>query len=170
MTLPRSFGLSSTEDARGGGEIPSVSAIRRAALGAQPEAAQQEQRLSRMSVPDGYWVLADDVAAARQAITGSLPTDTVDRLMLCIDGCDCAVGLFGLQYRRDQGFRRWRDPDSNRGHHDFQSCDLQPRTQAKTLQASRLRRSRETPQKTANPLLLVDSGDGWRSVSQSGSS
>src|SRR4051812_33065850 len=21
-------------------------------------------------------------------------------------------------------FRRWRDPDSNRGHHDFQSCAL----------------------------------------------
>src|SRR3954471_18107119 len=37
--------------------------------------------------------------------------------------------LTSIQYKMQkaphlQGFQRWRDPDSNRGHHDFQSCAL----------------------------------------------
>jgi hypothetical protein len=32
--------------------------------------------------------------------------------------------------------RRWRDPDSNRGHHDFQSCGGNSRTVLKSLEAS----------------------------------
>jgi hypothetical protein len=33
-----------------------------------------------------------------------------------------------------QASRRWRDPDSNRGHHDFQSCHRQPRTVSQSLE------------------------------------
>jgi hypothetical protein len=32
------------------------------------------------------------------------------------------------------GVFEWRDPDSNRGHHDFQSCGGKHRTTAKSLE------------------------------------
>src|SRR5690349_22651064 len=32
--------------------------------------------------------------------------------------------MIGLPSLQMQAFREWRDPDLNRGHHDFQSCAL----------------------------------------------
>src|SRR5215212_6774551 len=34
------------------------------------------------------------------------------------------TGVQHRSYRHSRRFAGWRDPDSNRGHHDFQSCAL----------------------------------------------
>jgi len=61
----------------------------------------------------------------------------------------------------------WRDPDSNRGHHDFQSCDRSSRTALKSLE--RVRSCAYQPN-AKHPQLAVfyrRSGDEGRLISQS---
>jgi hypothetical protein len=51
----------------------------------------------------------------------------------------------GLRY-----IRRWRDPDSNRGHHDFQACASVSRIARKFLQISGTRTRAREHEKPAN--------------------
>jgi len=47
--------------------------------------------------PDGFWVACTDPAAARQALTGSLPLDEVRSVSVMTDGASRLVDLFGLR-------------------------------------------------------------------------
>jgi hypothetical protein len=51
---------------------------------------------------------------------------------------------------------RWRDPDSNRGHHDFQTTERRFRTGQKRLHTSRFRAARISRTKFANCIDLSD--------------
>ena len=59
--------------------------------------------------------------------TGICRSETTLKRQEKADGTVWADQAFGETYAKTaclQAFRRWRDPDSNRGHHDFQSCAL----------------------------------------------
>ncbi|MGI5246075.1 protein phosphatase 2C domain-containing protein [Dactylosporangium sp. CA-139066] len=46
--------------------------------------------------PGGYWVASTRPEAAAEALTGSVPADSVYRLMICTDGVSRLVDCFGL--------------------------------------------------------------------------
>ena len=66
---------------------------------------------------------------------------------------------------RDCGPSKWRDPDSNRGHHDFQSCGPKARISRKLLQKGRRVRGPRCRHTRKFASFPSDSGDGWRLVS-----
>lgn len=47
--------------------------------------------------PDGYWVAAGDPVAARHALTGTVPAESVRRVMLMSDGASRIVDVFEVQ-------------------------------------------------------------------------
>ena len=53
------------------------------------------QELAARNRPDGYWIAAADPAAAKHAITGSMPTSDIRRLLVVTDGVERLVSLFG---------------------------------------------------------------------------
>ncbi|GAA2188058.1 hypothetical protein GCM10009848_27610 [Micromonospora lupini] len=52
--------------------------------------------LAARNQPGGYWVAAADPFAARHAITGEVPLDSVRRVAVLTDGAARLVALFGL--------------------------------------------------------------------------
>lgn len=56
---------------------------------------QAEQRRHR-NEPRGYWIAADDPAAADQAVTRSFPVTGVGAVALMTDGASAIVDRFGL--------------------------------------------------------------------------
>jgi hypothetical protein len=59
-------------------------------------------RMRSMNRGRGYWVLATEPAAARHAVTGSVPDADVRRVALCTDGFSRLVDVFGA-------YPRWRE-------------------------------------------------------------
>ena len=83
----------------------------------------------RSLYPDAFWAIAGGVVAAfvvAQALTLVLATRT-----------------------RARG--RWRDPDSNRGHHDFQSCALPTELSRRGRQSSAATAAQAAPQGVRAP-------------------
>jgi hypothetical protein len=107
----------------------------------QGEALREMKRaeLAARNKPGGYWVAANDPAAAEQAITGSMPLHEIDDLAMLTDGAARIVDPFGLtdwpdifQVLRAQGpaalIRRVRgaevgDPDGRKWPRNKRSDD-----------------------------------------------
>jgi hypothetical protein len=53
-----------------------------------------------------------------------------------------------------RAFSLWRDPDSNRGHHDFQSCGAGSRTTAKSLQNPGIERRAQSARSPQIPVFF----------------
>lgn len=91
---------------------PSEAGRRAAASGTRPPA--REFRTAFRNRPDGYWVAAEDPAAAYEALTGRFDLRTVRRALVASDGGTRLVDVFGhstwrqaLDVLTDDGPAEW---------------------------------------------------------------
>jgi hypothetical protein len=106
-------------------------ALGAAAAGASAYGAGIVHDLPEMMTPD----LRRGAAFARQLAAEKAGKGRRDHF-----GLQRTRGTLALNAKRTvlQAFRRWRDPDSNRGHHDFQTGVRNTRTRAERPATARV--------------------------------